>query len=191
MEGMYCMDRRQRRSRKAIMEAFISLLEEKSYQRITVQEIIDGADVGRTTFYAHFPTKDDLLAELCNDIFDHVFSESPEKERTHDFSAGNQTLKEHIAHILYHIRESSIPRILRGESSGIFLRCFRQRVTDWLPERIRIGKREGIPRPFMLHQISSSLIAAIEWWLDEDMRTSPEVLAGYWMEMHGSHLDNG
>ena len=43
------MDRRQRKSRKAILSAFSRLLERKSYSRITVQEIIDEADVGRTT----------------------------------------------------------------------------------------------------------------------------------------------
>ncbi|MFR9119137.1 MAG: TetR/AcrR family transcriptional regulator [Merdibacter sp.] len=44
--------------------AAFSMLYRKSYSKITVQEIIDAADVGRTTFYAHFGTKDDLLKAL-------------------------------------------------------------------------------------------------------------------------------
>ncbi|MBN9360756.1 MAG: TetR/AcrR family transcriptional regulator [Devosia sp.] len=55
------MDRRVRKTREALYSAFISLVVERGYDATSVQDIIDAADVGRTTFYAHFRSKEELL----------------------------------------------------------------------------------------------------------------------------------
>ncbi|MBN9310326.1 MAG: TetR/AcrR family transcriptional regulator [Devosia sp.] len=55
------MDRRVRKTREALYSAFVALIVERGYDAISVQDIIDAADVGRTTFYAHFKSKDELL----------------------------------------------------------------------------------------------------------------------------------
>ena len=67
------MDRRQLKTRKAVFDAFEKLISEKKDADITVKDIIDAADIGRTTFYAHFKTKESVLEELCADLFDHIF----------------------------------------------------------------------------------------------------------------------
>ena len=100
------MDRRQRKSEQAIFRAFTELLKKESYPRITVQQIIDLADVGRTTFYAHFETKDALLEAFCAGIFEHVFSQKLDREKTHDFSGGHDT-KARVTHILSICRNTS------------------------------------------------------------------------------------
>ena len=73
------MDRRQRRTREAIFSAFTQLLAQKDFAQITVGQIIEKADVGRATFYAHFETKEFLLTALCEELFAHVLPESAEK----------------------------------------------------------------------------------------------------------------
>ena len=80
------MDRRQKKTRQAIFNAFIKLLSKKNYNNITVGEIIQVADVGRATFYSHFETKDYLLKDLCIELFDHVFNLN---NQTNSFSVFN------------------------------------------------------------------------------------------------------
>lgn len=61
-------DRRVARSRRALKEALTDLILEQGYESVTVQEVIDRADVGRSTFYAHFLDKDDLLMAILADL---------------------------------------------------------------------------------------------------------------------------
>jgi AcrR family transcriptional regulator len=61
-------DRRVARSRRALKEALTDLILEHGYASVTVQDVIDRADVGRSTFYAHFLDKDDLLMAILADL---------------------------------------------------------------------------------------------------------------------------
>jgi AcrR family transcriptional regulator len=62
------LDRRVSRTRRALKEALTDLILEKGYEAVTVQDVIDRADVGRSTFYAHFIDKDDLLMAILADL---------------------------------------------------------------------------------------------------------------------------
>lgn len=61
-------DRRVSKTRRALKEALTDLILETSYEGVTVQDVIDRADVGRSTFYAHFLDKDDLLMAILADL---------------------------------------------------------------------------------------------------------------------------
>lgn len=177
------MDRRQKKTRDAIFDAFSRLLAQKSFNRITVQEIIDAANVGRTTFYAHFETKDDLLREMCTEIFDHVFSDTLSAENTHDFSLAAEKPDALVTHILYHLRDSkkNILGILSCESGELFLRFFRQYLNKTLALRmIGSGALKGaVPQDFLINHISGSFVNMVQWWTKDGLKQSPEELARY------------
>ncbi|MFD3745973.1 TetR/AcrR family transcriptional regulator [Nocardia sp. NPDC058633] len=61
-------DRRVRRTRDTLHKALIELMIERGYDKVTVSDIIGRADVGRSTFYAHYRDKDDLLAVSCTEF---------------------------------------------------------------------------------------------------------------------------
>ncbi|MBR0091179.1 MAG: TetR/AcrR family transcriptional regulator [Lachnospiraceae bacterium] len=176
------MDRRQAKTRKAVMEAFTNLLEHKSYGNITVQEIIDAADIGRSTFYAHFETKDDLLRVLCEEIFSHVFSEKPHKEKTHDFSSGTYGMAEKVTHMLYQLGDnrSYLKGILSGESSEIFMRYFREHLTEIFDDALQ-GKTKKIPRDYLLNHATQSFAETVRWWMVHE-KYKPEELCAFYME---------
>lgn len=180
------MDRRQQKTRTAIFEAFGFLLSKKNFSKITVQDIIDKANVGRTTFYAHFETKDDLLKEMCTDLFTHVFSDTLSIEDTHDFSMKTGNPREMITHILYHLLDNkrNIMGILTCDSGELFLDFFKQYLNTLVATRLLNDldlSHSEIPDDFLVNHISSSFVGMVQWWIKQGLKQSPEELAGYFM----------
>lgn len=60
--GVSTIDRRVQRTRELLLDALRVLMSDRGYERLTIQNLLDHAGVGRATFYAHFSSKDDLLA---------------------------------------------------------------------------------------------------------------------------------
>lgn len=180
------MDRRQQKTRDAIFEGFGTLLAVKSFSKITVQDIIHEANVGRTTFYAHFGTKDDLLKEMCDDLFAHVFSDTLDTEKTHDFSMEPGNPQAMITHILYHLLDNkrNIIGILTCESGELFLGFFRQYLNELLAIRMlneMIAGKDKVPHDFLVNHISSCFVGMVQWWIKNKLQQTPEELSDYFM----------
>lgn len=171
------MDRRQRKSRKAIFEAFTILLRSKRYEQITVQDIIDTADISRSTFYAHFETKDMLLKAMCSDIFDHIFA--GDLCEYHD--QGPQ-LQARLAHILWHLQEQrgQVLGILSCESGELFMTYFKERLNTLFTLYLQEFPQD-VPQDFLLNHLVGSLCEAVRWWVRGGMIQPPEAVAEYYM----------
>lgn len=176
------MDRRQQKTRAAIFDAFGSLLEAKSYNRITVQDIIDAANVGRTTFYAHFETKDDLLKALCEELFGHIVSTAEDRTHTHGLYSQQDAPESIFCHLLQHLQENgrNILGLLSCESSEIFLRYFKDSLSGLIRAQCAgRRKRPDLPLEFLVNHVAGSFVEMVLWWIKGGLRQTPAELDGY------------
>jgi AcrR family transcriptional regulator len=180
------MDRRQKKTREAIFKAFTELLAEKNYNQIAVQDIIDAANVGRTTFYAHFETKDYLLKDLCEDLFGHIIDTAMGLPHGHyHYSSGSETDSVFL-HLLRHLQENdrNILELLSSQNNEIFLRYFKSNLKMLILTQYAdkgLLKNSKLPVDYLVNHISSSFVETVDWWLSRKMKESPEVITEYFL----------
>ena len=177
------MDRRQRKTREAIFSAFIGLLSQKDFGQITVGEIIDRADVGRATFYAHFETKDFLLKALCEELFCHIF-DAANHEHDHHHIFDCDAPESVFLHLFQHLQKNDnhILDLLSGQNNGLFLGYFKTNLQRLAASQLPLfeDRKSGkLPADFWTNHIAATFVETVIWWIDNGMRESPETITEY------------
>lgn len=179
------MDRRQRKTRQAILAAFESLAAREHYADITVAQIIERADIGRSTFYAHFGTKDELLDQMCAELFAHVFEGVETHAHTHE-DLQTVTLEGMLAHLLYHLRDNhhGICGKLLAEGEPHFTAHFTKLLSAFLATRLP-ERSSWVPQDLMQALLVGCFCQAIGWWHEGGYEASPEDLAHWYVRTLG------
>ena len=177
------MDRRQRKTRKAIFNAFTQLLSKKSYENIAVAEILEKADVGRATFYAHFETKDYLLKELCRELFCHIF-DTLHSENLHSHIFNCDTQDNVFLHLFSHIQknDNSILELLAGNNNELFSGYFKLELKTLVKDNLFMFETEKsklLPEDFRINQITASFIETVKWWYSNGMVEGAKTVSDY------------
>lgn len=180
------MDRRQRKSREAIFLAFSELLSGKSFYQITVSEIIQRADVGRATFYAHFETKDDLLKELCAELFCHIFDAESGRPHAHRHIFDCDAPASVFLHLFRHFgsNDHHILDLLSGENNELFAQYFKTgliRLIDGQIDGLAIAGAEALPRDFLTNHIAATFVETLRWWVQHQRQQTPEGITEYFL----------
>ena len=182
------MDRRQKKTREAIFNAFIELLSKTHYNQITVGEIINRADVGRATFYAHFETKDFLLKELCEELFCHIFdaTEAGGEKHRHIFNCDAPSSV--IVHLLQHLQknDNNVLKLLSCENNELFLRYFKENLKKLIQKQPQVFCKKSdnaLPEGYWINHVASTFVETVRWWLDNEMKESPETLSTYFLSV--------
>jgi len=179
--GRKILDRRIQRTRKLLQNALMELILEKGYAATTVQDIIDRANMGRSTFYAHFEDKENLLhseLEDMQEIFDqHLASQPVPVESPWEITL----LMFQHAQIHYKFYKALVGE--KGNNAVI------SHISDYLSIRIQehvksqVSKKKGIPPEILAHYLVGSFMVLLTWWLDHNMPYPPERMNAMFEQM--------
>jgi AcrR family transcriptional regulator len=176
------VDRRIQRTRQMIQKAFLELVLEKGYDEVTIQNVLDRANVGRSTFYAHFQDKEDLFLSEFEALRDEF-----EQEMVDSFATGGApwdlTLK-----MFQHAQLHHGPyKALTSKQTGAMMSHMNEYISAMLRDHLAplYARRKDIQVPVdvMIFSLVSSFMALLIWWLDHDMPYPPETINGMYRQL--------
>lgn len=164
-------DRRIQRTQQLLRSSLLALVKEKGFEALSVQDIIDRANVGRTTFYAHFSNKEELL--LCG--FDEL--RLLLKQRQHEARARQGKQDERLLgfsrEMFEHVSDHrDVFQAMAGRRSGA---AVQRRLQDLLIELMREEMKLALPasrarsvqRESTVQFVAGAFLGLLSWWLDE------------------------
>jgi len=174
----HAIDRRIPRTRAMLQHALTSLILKKGYDAITIQDICDEANVGRSTFYAHYTSKDDLKRSGFERLRKELVDRQREAQATpgdiSDRSLGfSLTMFEHARdHIdLYRA-------LVGGRGGTVSLGQIRQILSDLVRNEFTAiaGKNsvDTVPRELVVQYVVGAFMAVMTWWLDGGAKLPPK-----------------
>jgi AcrR family transcriptional regulator len=168
-EARGSIDRRVARTRATLHRALISLILQKDYDAITIEQICDTANVGRSTFYAHYADKDDLHRRGIEHLRGVL------ADRRSDDLAGSSVARglSFSRTFFEHAQErKDLFRALAGSRGGaVAFSAIRQIISDAAREELAAiaggSPADTVPREFMVQYIVGAFMAVLTWWLDK------------------------
>lgn len=166
-------DRRSKRTQRSLSEALVDLIKEKRFDDITIQEVIDRADVGRSTFYTHFRDKEDLFQQDWERFLDgfaqHIDWDKAGRERFVPAVYLFSHLQEYQPFYQGLVRSGKKDAVFRSGTSHLS-----QRIEAALNLSFKGKPVRSLPIPILANYLASELFALLQWWLDQNMPYSPE-----------------
>lgn len=184
------IDRRVARTRRLIQDALVALILEKRYDKITVQDIIDRANVGRSTFYAHFRDKEDVLA---SNLADYTAQWNAHLGETKPVSTGELP---HVLRSLDFFRHADERyefhrAMFAGGGAEVMIETGRQHmmmgIQNHIMQLLADGQELAVPLPVITNFLAGGLLSVLIWWLKEKRPYPPEEINDMFQQlaMHG------
>jgi len=160
------VDRRVARTRALLQHAHLSLIVEKGYDAVTVEDICARADVGRSTFYAHYTGKEDMHRRGLEALRAELAAHGAQLA-----SAGAPGLAFSLPMFEHARAHLDLYRALVGSRGGtIAVDSIRQMLCDLVRAGLPSGATEAgaaaPPREFLVQHLVGAYLAVLTWWLD-------------------------
>ncbi len=169
-------DRRIQRTKQLVRAALLSLIEEKGFESLTVQDILDRANLGRATFYAHFDNKQDLLLSG----FDALRAILREHQRQAHARRGgaDDRLFAFTREIFDHVAGyRDVFRAMAGEQSGALIHHLMHKlIIDLVREDVKaaLARNEAVPAEAVVQFVAGGLFGLVRLWADGKLRLSAD-----------------
>ena len=169
------MDRRVSRTKNLLQQGLCTLLRRKRYEAITVEDICAAANVGRSTFYAHFRSKDDLKRsgiESLHRLLAERQRAAPYDPSQHTIFGFSLSVFEHARDNLEHYRT-----LVGGRGGNVALTKVRQMLTDLVRSELAASSHssvEGVPSELVVRYAVGAYMSVLTWWLDGGARLPAE-----------------
>lgn len=172
-------DRRVQRTRELLQKALIELISERGNNAITIQDIADRANVGRTTFYLHYSSKDELFMS-CHEAIVNEFHFGPlhalsrEELLSPEAPSGMASAYRHLENT------RALLSIFQSKDSPLILRRIREGSAQEIEAGLRSAFAETastIPFDVLANYLAGAQIALMQWWLEKRQPHTPENLA--------------
>jgi AcrR family transcriptional regulator len=174
------LDRRIQKTLQLLEGALTELIAEKEYDDITIQQILDRANVGRSTFYAHFENKDQLLRSLLthlNERFDEGIRQLSEGKTLADNSAHMPFSVLQFVEQNHRLFKAMLRRQGHGTGSNPFAHYLFVLTREHLKLMVQHEEVDARALDLATHYYASGFISALVWWLENDMIYSAEEFA--------------
>jgi AcrR family transcriptional regulator len=171
------MDRRAARTRKALHRALMSLILRKGYEAVTIQDIIDEADVGRTTFYAHYTGKEDLLRSGFQTLRAEL-AEAHRASRGNTDGRRDEPLAFSLAMFEHASAYADVYRALVGGRGGaVALSGIREALSEIVKKELSGAQHnDAVARELVVQFVVGAFVTTLTWWFERKPKlTPPEV----------------
>lgn len=184
-------DKRVRRTRQALQGALLELMVELGYERMSVQQILERADVGRATFYLHFRSKEDLLRSCLELLREHL--EEGWQGAAEDHAGERSPLAFSLAYFRHVDSHRKLYRAIVGRESGVIVeRQMRRLLADLARKDLHSSDRRGRPGiavDLATQYVTGAVLAVVTWWLDRRIKLSAEEVDRIFRQMTIPALD--